>query len=361
LTDIISIATAVPQFCHQQDDILHYMGDAFHLDDTEKRKLKFMYHQSGITKRYSVLPDFSSISDENFFSSTNNKKIEPTLEDRLKIYDESSLALSIHAIQKCISGFISEQEITHLITVSCTGMTAPGLDIKLMEELGLNKNIFRTSVNFMGCYAAIHALKLADMIAQGTPNANIVIVAVELCTLHFQTTMTEDNIASSLLFADGCAAVLISNKIHRMRKIRIDGFYAQIAIEGKSDMAWELGSNGFQMRLSGYIPQLIEADIESLLSGALEERGITKESIQHWCIHPGGKRILDSIQRKLNLSPDTLDQSRAVLKEYGNMSSPTILFVLKNIFENKYQSNENILGMAFGPGLTMETFTAHFV
>ena len=103
MTDIISIATAVPQFCHQQDDILHYMGDAFHLDDTEKRKLKFMYHQSGITKRYSVLPDFSSISDENFFSSTNNKKIEPTLEDRLKIYDESSLALSIHAIQKCIS------------------------------------------------------------------------------------------------------------------------------------------------------------------------------------------------------------------------------------------------------------------
>lgn len=361
MTDIISIATAVPQFCHQQDDILVYMGDAFQLDDTEKRKLKFMYHQSGIEQRYSVLPDFSSIAAENFFSLSNSKKIEPGLEERLKIYDESSLALSVNAIQKCISGFISKQEITHLITVSCTGMTAPGLDIKLMEALGLNKNIFRTSVNFMGCYAAIHALKLADMIAQGTPNANIVIVAVELCTLHFQTTMTEDNIASSLLFADGCAAALISNNIDRANKIRIDGFYAQIAIEGKSDMAWELGSKGFQMRLSGYIPQLIEADIESLLSGALAERGMTKESIHHWCIHPGGKRILDSIQRKLNLSPDTLDQSRAVLKEYGNMSSPTILFVLKNILEKKYQSNENILGMAFGPGLTMETFTAHFV
>lgn len=361
MTDIISIATAVPQFCHQQDDILLYMGDAFQLDDTEKRKLKFMYHQSGIDQRYSVLPDFSSIADENFFSSDNSKQIEPSLEDRLKIYDQSSLTLSVEAIQKCISGIISKQEITHLITVSCTGMTAPGLDIKLMEELGLNKNIFRTSVNFMGCYAAIHALKLADMIAKGTPNANIVIVAVELCTLHFQTTINEDNLASSLLFADGCAAVLVSNHIHRVHKIRIDGFYSQIAIEGKSDMAWELGSKGFQMRLSGYIPQLIETDIESLLSGALEERGITKESIQHWCIHPGGKRILDSIQRKLNLSNDALDQSRAVLRAYGNMSSPTILFVLKNFFENNYQSNENILGMAFGPGLTMETFTAHFI
>lgn len=361
MTNIISIATEVPEYCHQQDDIFLYMSQAYQLDDIEKRKLKFMYHQSGIEQRYSVLPDFSSTSDANFFSSGNSKRIEPSLEERLKIYDESSLSLSIKAIQKCINGYISEQEITHLITVSCTGMTAPGLDIKLMEELGLNKNIFRTSVNFMGCYAAIHALKLADMIAQGNSKANIVIVAIELCTLHFQTTLNEDNIGSSLLFADGCAAVLLSNNIHRTHKISIDGFYSQIAIEGKSDMAWELGSKGFQMRLSGYIPQLIEADIESLLSGVLAERGITKESIQHWCIHPGGKRILDSIQRKLNLLPDTLDQSRAVLKKYGNMSSPTILFVLKNIFENKYQSNENILGIAFGPGLTMETFTAHFV
>ncbi|MBL0882548.1 MAG: type III polyketide synthase [Chitinophagaceae bacterium] len=361
MTDIISIATAVPQFCHLQEDILLYMSHAFQLDDTEKRKLKFMYHQSGIKQRFSVLPDFSEKSAENFFASRDGRKIERSLEHRLKIYDESSVHLSIKAIQQCISGLISEKEITHLITVSCTGMTAPGLDIKLVEELKLNKNIFRTSVNFMGCYAAIHALKLADMIAQGTPNANIIIVAVELCTLHFQTTANEDNIGSSLLFADGCAAVLLSNNIHREQKIRIDGFYSQIAIEGKSDMAWELGSKGFQMKLSGYIPQLIEADIESLLSGALEERGMTKESIHHWCIHPGGKRILDSIQRKLNLSSDSLMQSRTVLNEYGNMSSPTILFVLKRFFENNYRSNENILGMAFGPGLTMETFTAHFV
>jgi predicted naringenin-chalcone synthase len=361
LTDIISIATAVPQFCHQQDDILHYMSQAYQLDDTEKRKLKFMYHQSGIEQRYSVLPDFSSSTAPAFFYSNKDKKIERSLEERLKIYDDTSVTLSIDAIQKCIHGFISEKEITHLITVSCTGMTAPGLDIKLIEELGLNKNIFRTSVNFMGCYAAIHALKLADMIAQGNANANIVIVAVELCTLHFQSTMNEDNLGSSLLFADGCAAVLLSNNIHREHKIKIDGFYSQIAIEGKTDMAWELGSNGFQMKLSGYIPQLIEADIESLLTGALKERGLKKEGINHWCIHPGGKRILDSIQRKLNLSSNALDPSRAVLKEYGNMSSPTVLFVLKNLFEKNYQSNENILAMAFGPGLTMETFTAHFV
>lgn len=360
MTDIISIATAVPQFCHKQDDILFYMSQAYQLDDTEKRKLKFMYHQSGIEQRYSVLPDFSSKKDATFFYK-DDKKIERSLEERLKIYDNASVTLSIDAIRKCISGFISEKEITHLITVSCTGMTAPGLDIKLIEELGLNKNIFRTSVNFMGCYAAIHALKLADMIAQGNSNANIVIVAVELCTLHFQSTMNEDNLGSSLLFADGCAAVLLSNNIDRDRKIRIDGFYSQIAIEGKADMAWELGSNGFQMKLSGYIPQLIEADIESLLFGALEERRLKKEEINYWCIHPGGKRIIDSIQRKLNLSPKALDQSRAVLREYGNMSSPTVLFVLKNLFENNYQSDENILGMAFGPGLTMETFTAHFV
>lgn len=361
MTNIISIATEVPEYCHQQDDIFLYMSQAYELDDTEKRKLKFMYHHSGIAQRYSVLPDFSSIAATNFFSLSDGKRIERSLEERLEIYNKNSLALSVKAIQKCINGIISEKEITHLITVSCTGMTAPGLDIKLMEDLKLNKNIFRTSVNFMGCYAAIHALKLADLIAQGNSNANIIIVAVELCTLHFQNIMNEDNVASSLLFADGCAAVLLSNNLHSEHKISIDGFYSQIAIEGKSDMAWELGSRGFQMKLSGYIPQLIEADIESLLLGALNERGITKEAVNHWCVHPGGKRILDSIQRKLNLSSNSFDQSRAVLKEYGNMSSPTILFVLKDFFDNNYRANENILGMAFGPGLTMETFTAHFV
>lgn len=361
MTDIISIATAVPQYCHRQDDILHFMQQAYELDDTEKRKLKFMYHQSGIEQRYAVLPDFSDNNQSKLFFRNGAKINDPSLEDRLKIYDPSSLELSVEAIQKCIAGFIPGQKITHLITVSCTGMSAPGLDLQIAERMGLRKDLFRTSVNFMGCYAAIHALKLADMIARSEPEFNIIIVAVELCTLHFQTHMNADNAASSLLFADGCAAVLISNQTESVRKIRVNNFYSKIATEGKSDMAWEIGSNGFQMRLSGYIPQLIEADIDSLLEGAFEKAGLQRSDIDHWCIHPGGKRILDVIQKKLNLPAEALLQSRNILQQYGNMSSPTILFVLKNILEQHYNPGDTILGMAFGPGLTMETFTANFV
>lgn len=360
MTNIISIATAVPDHCHKQDDILLFMQEVYQLDEIEKRKLKFQYHQSGIEQRFSVLPDFSIRKGSDSFFSRETKTKNPGLEDRLKIYDKESSDLSVKAIQDCIRGFIAPQDITHLITVSCTGMSAPGLDLQLAEKMGMRNDIFRTSVNFMGCYAAIHALKIADMIAKSNPEANIIIVAVELCTLHFQTDLSADNAASSLLFADGCAAVLISNTITVQKRIVVDSFFSRIATEGKSDMTWEIGSNGFQMRLSGYIPQLIEADIETLVTDVLEKAGIGKESVHQWCVHPGGKRILDAIERKLNLPTNALDFSRNVLKNYGNMSSPTILFVLKDMFENNYVSQDNMIGMAFGPGLTMETFTAHF-
>jgi len=361
LTDIISIATAVPDHCHKQKDIFSFMQNVYQLDDHEKRKLKFLYHQSGIEQRYSVIEDFSNPVQKGFFSSDSKTFVSPSLEERMELYNRQSLVISIQAIQECLKGFIVATEITHLITVSCTGMSAPGLDLQIVEELRLNKDIFRTSVNFMGCYAALHALKLADMIAKTYPSANVLIVATELCTLHFQTSSNADNIASSLLFADGAAAILISNTIKVDKKIRVDSFYSLVAETGKSEMAWELASSGFQMKLSGYIPQLIEADIETLIQTSLERSGLSKENIHHWCIHPGGKRILDTIEKKLFLQPHALSHSREILRNYGNMSSPTILFVLKSMFESSYANNEKIIGVAFGPGLTMETFTAHFI
>lgn len=236
-------------------------------------------------------------------------------------------------------------------------MSAPGLDLQLAEVLNLSPNIFRTSVNFMGCYAAIHALKLAKMICDTTPNANVVIADTELCTLHFQKEYTQDNAASSLLFADGSAAVLISNQIKKSGSVSLKGFYSQVAFRGKKDMSWELSSKGFLMKLSGYIPQLIEEDIDTLVAASLAHHQVDKEAITHWCIHPGGKKILQVIGQKLALQKDDLCFSKTVLAKYGNMSSPTILFVLKDMMQNM-QSGANIFGVAFGPGLTMETFLA---
>jgi predicted naringenin-chalcone synthase len=225
--------------------------------------------------------------------------------------------------------------------------------------MDLPVNIFRTSVNFMGCYAAIHGLKLADALCQSDKNARVLIVCTELCTLHFQRENTIDNIASSLLFGDGAAAVLVTHNDHNEPGLRLNNFYSEVAFKGKKDMSWEISSSGFLMTLSGYVPELIEQDFNMLLNNALENANIDKENISHWCLHPGGKRILTSIEKSISITADDLKHSYNVLKNYGNMSSPTILFVLKEIIDSLKEGKErntNIFGAAFGPGLTLETF-----
>jgi predicted naringenin-chalcone synthase len=334
------------------------MQETYGLDDADKRKLKFLYTHSGIDTRYSVIEDFSvSFGQRCFFPKEANTAF-PLLEQRMEIFNKEAVSLSVKAINECLLGIITPQQVTHLVTVSCTGMSAPGLDLQVMEEMKLAPDIFRTSVNFMGCYAAIHGLKLAKMICDSTPDSNVVVVCTELCTLHFQQAFTEDNAASSLLFADGCAAVLVSNCIEKDNALSIRGFYSHVKQEGKSDMAWQLNSRGFLMTLSGYIPELIQEDIYPKLAAAAACNHLSLEDITQWCIHPGGKRILDMIQKKLNLPEKALSYSRDVLAKYGNMSSPTVLFVLKEIMEDLHKKPAKIMGLAFGPGLTMETFIA---
>jgi predicted naringenin-chalcone synthase len=334
------------------------MSSAYGLDEIEKRKLCFLYRHSGIEKRYSVIDDFSLPGDEWDFIPREKNVCYPSIDDRMKIYAEEAAPLSIKAIEDCIEGYINAGEITHLITVSCTGMSAPGLDLQIAEAMQLPVDIFRTSVNFMGCYAAVHALKLAKLICQAEAGANVVIVSTELCTIHFQNEYTPDNAASSLLFSDGSAAVLVSNKLVAKNSLLLKGFYSQVAYKGKNDMAWELSSKGFLMTLSGYIPQLIEEDITVLVDSALRHYNLKKKDITHWCVHPGGKKILEVIEKQLQLEKDDLCRSRKVLAEYGNMSSPTILFVLKDMMQHLPAKNANVMGIAFGPGLTMETFIA---
>lgn len=358
MADIISIATAVPDFCHKQSDILYFMQDVYGLNEQDKRKLKFLYDHSGIATRYSVIKDYGVLSADRNFIPVEPDAPFPSLEQRMEIYDRDALIVSKKAITDCLQNFITPQQITHLITVSCTGMSAPGLDLQLMGDMELTPNIFRTSINFMGCYAAIQALKLAKMICDSTENAKVVIVATELCTLHFQKEYTVDNAASSLLFADGCAAILISNCIQSVNSLSLRSFYSHVAQKGKADMAWQLSSKGFLMTLSSYVPQLIQEDINLLVEMAVEHNGLQLSDITHWCIHPGGKRILDVIEKQLNLSEEALTYSREVLLQYGNMSSPTVLFVLKKMMDNRNEVPAKILGMAFGPGLTMETFIA---
>ncbi len=356
MSKIISIGTAVPAHKHRQSDILNFMQQVYAMNEPEKRKMRFLYQQSGIETRYSVVPDYNKISQEwKFYPHSENLEPFPSLELRMIWYQKYAATLSVDAIRHCLTDNIATNDITHLITVSCTGMSAPGLDLQVMELLDLPKNTNRTSINFMGCYAAIHAMKIADAVCKSDENAKVLIVCTELCTLHFQKESTNDNIASSLLFADGSAAMLITADSFNKKGIHIDRFYAEVLPKGKKDMAWELSSTGFLMTLSGYVPDLIKEDFESLVNRALQHAGITKNEISNWCIHPGGKRILDAIASTLHLPENSLQNSYAVMREFGNMSSPTILFVLQRILQQGI-TNGKVFGAAFGPGLTMETF-----
>jgi len=360
LANIISIATAVPEYCHRQKDILQFMQQAYNLDATDRRKLSFMYNFSGIENRYSVLKDFSLPPQHWQFINVESNEYTP-LDKRLELYKQHALPLSLKAAQCCLAKVEEAIMVTHLITVSCTGMSAPGLDLELVEALQLSPNVFRTSVNFMGCYAGVHALKLGKMICDTDAKANVLIVATELCTLHFQEEYTPDNAASSLLFADGSAAVLMSNNENIKPVASITNFHSAIAFKGIKDMAWEISSKGFLMTLSGYVPHLIEEDITMLVAEALQESNLTKEDIAHWCIHPGGRKIIDTIQKQLGLNDVDTKPAREVLRQYGNMSSATIFFVLDEICRQATQqqrTSSRALGVAFGPGLTMETFTA---
>lgn len=358
MSKIISIGTAVPLYKHRQEDILHFMQQVYAMNETDNRKLKFLYHQSGIDTRYSVVPDYNkSIHEWKFYPHSENLEPFPSLELRMIWYNKYAAPLSVDAIRNCLDGQVHSNEITHLITVSCTGMSAPGLDLQVMELMDLPKNIYRTSVNFMGCYAAIHAMKQADAICKNDTKAKVMIVCTELCTLHFQKEPTTDNIASGLLFADGAAAMLITHDDQKRDGWRIDNFYSEVLAKGKKDMAWELSSNGFLMTLSGYVPELIEEDFEPLVKRALEQGGKEKSNITNWCVHPGGRRIVDAIGKTLQLPAGALQNSYDVMKEYGNMSSPTILFVLKRMMQQHHKhSKGDLFGAAFGPGLTMETF-----
>jgi predicted naringenin-chalcone synthase len=302
------------------------------------------------------LPDFGKSEKEWKFVETAEG--ERCLNSRIDLFKSNALTLSVAAIKDCLKTFIEPQEITHLITVSCTGMSAPGLDLQIAEDLGLSNKVFRTSVNFMGCYAAIHAMKIGKMICDTTPDAKVVIVCTELCTIHFQKHFTLDNAASSLLFGDGSAALLLSNVLTAPNALEVKTFYSEISYKGKNDMSWQISNTGFLMKLSAYIPQLIQEDIAALVKSALDEGGLNQSDITHWCIHPGGRKILEVIQSKLSLSVEDLSCSKAVLSRYGNMSSPTILFVLKEIIEGIQHRPANVFGVAFGPGLTMETFIA---
>jgi predicted naringenin-chalcone synthase len=356
LSKIISIATGVPKYKHTQQCLLEFMELAYRVGEKEKRIIKYLYEHSGIDTRYSVIPDFTlPVAEWEFFPKTANMEPFPNLETRMRWFHRHALPISLDTALRCIEGVISKDEITHLITVSCTGMSAPGLELQLMEAMGLKSSTTRTAINFMGCYAAIHGMKMANDIANSNPGAKVLVVCTELCSLHFQKTFTDDTITAPLIFGDGCAAALICGSDDSRDGLQLSSFYSEVLKDEKESMTWNISSTGFLMTLSADVPDIFRTDIGPMKDRALAKAGYSSDRISHWCIHPGGKRILKAISEGLKITDEGLSVSYGVLKNYGNMSSATILFVLKDIWDNNRNKGESIFAAAFGPGLTMES------
>jgi predicted naringenin-chalcone synthase len=335
-------------------------------DDTTSRKLKVLFHKSGISTRYSAVSDFDgNMSGSNLFTGN---EVLPNVENRLNVFKENASSLAISAIHSSLGKVnltIPEFLPTHLITVTCTGLYAPGLDTEIIEQLNLPNDIFHTSINFMGCNAAFPALKIADMIAKTQENARVIVVCVELCTLHFQPKNNTDNLLSNSIFGDGAAAVIVvsdnfANQIH-FNGLEMNGFYSILLSKGKNYMGWNINPVNFEMVLDSLVPEFIGDEVIDILSKAGKYLNISRAAIGKWAIHPGGKKILDTIKKRLQLNDSDLQYSYKVLEEYGNMSSPTILFVLNEIFQDKHNCYETIFAMGFGPGLSIETARFNYV
>lgn len=358
MSSITAIGTAVPSFRFDQSTIACFMEKMMGKGDvTAGRKIKTVFRASGIQQRYSVLDDYGKTSGFSFYPNDDHSRF-PGTEARMKVFRNHALPLSVSAVQDMLHSTpgISLQSTTHLIVVSCTGMYAPGLDIDLIKALNLSRNIHRTCIQFMGCYAAFNALKIADAICKSAPSQKVLVVCTELCSIHFQQTPTDDNILANALFGDGSACMLVES--HSSQKsLDIHSFYNDLALKGEDDMAWNVGDEGFQMRLSSYVPDLIRSEIRSLINSLLSSVKNEVNEVAFYAMHPGGKRILRTIENELGLQSAQNEMAYHVLKKYGNMSSATVVFVLREIFSRLTPADENkyIMSMGFGPGLTLES------
>lgn len=353
---ITAIGTANPPHRHSQQQIADFMLKTTQLQGDDARRLKTLYRATGIEHRYSVLADYGRSFDFSFYSNTEDLEPFPSTRKRLELYRTHALKLSLDAVQQCL-GTRSTDEITHLIVVSCTGMYAPGLDIDLVNALGLSRQVERLCINFMGCYAAINALRQADTICRAQPDASVLVVCTELCSIHFQKEATEDNLLANALFADGSAALLVRGRPDRGLNLKLLSFFCDLAPAAEQDMAWTVGDLGFEMKLSTYVPDVIRQGIKSLTHRLLDKIGLSQHQIAYYAIHPGGKKIIESIETELGLTRKDTQHSHEVLKNYGNMSSPTVVFVLQQLSRqlNGIDDGQNILSFAFGPGLTLES------
>lgn len=351
------IETLVPEASYTQRTAGARMAE-WTRDKKARRYIDKIYQDSGIEQRFSVVPDLDSRNPTAFFTMGDDGfPLEPSTGRRNEIYVAESKKMYPGVAKKTLdaaSGF-SPKDITHVITVSCTGFYNPGPDIQIVQALGLREEVERYNIGFMGCYGAFPAMRMAEQFCRADSSAVVLVVCLEFCSLHLQLNGDLDSVVANSVFADGAAGLIISARPPAgSASLCIDSFASALVTEGEEDMAWDIGDRGFDIVLSKYVPKIIGANIDALASGVLGREGKSCSDIDYWAVHPGGKSILDKVQQGLELSDEKIASSRRILKDYGNMSSATVLFVLRDLMQNCAAQDE-ICALAFGPGLTVET------
>jgi predicted naringenin-chalcone synthase len=384
---IRSLHTAVPPVVLEQEMVRDVLVAQPGLNRLGQRLVPAAFNASGIERRHTVVEDWSDAGRGargrigTFFDPETAHVLNPSTGTRNLVYTQHAADLYEEAGRGALEACpdLGPDDVTHVITVSCTGFFSPGPDYQLVRRLGLPATTKRTHIGFMGCYAALPALREAAAVCEADPSAVVLVVSVELCTLHVRLGNDQDTIVGASLFSDGAAAALVTSDgagpgpagqpgqpgpfggsgHPGPRGLRLDAFATVLTPVGEEAMAWNIGDNGFEMILGTYVPHIIDEHITSALEPLLgtepELAARPYAELEHWAIHPGGRSILDKVQARLGLTDEQLLPARNVLRDYGNMSSATVMFVLQQIMDGPGEAGERVCAMAFGPGLTVES------
>src|SRR5262245_17909231 len=357
-TTILGIGTALPPHRITQQEATKLAIDVCCRNEEQAGLVQPMYRRSGIATRYMAVPpglalelsDRSGCRDAT--ATLDNGRRGPGTEFRMHYYRQEAAPLAQRAARSALDhSHVTAAQVTHLVTVSCTGFQAPGVDAELVESLGLPRTIERVHVGVMGCHGAINGLRVARSICDADSTASVLLCAVELCSLHYYFDWDPKKLVGNALFGDGAAAVVASGRTteNRWRLIATGSF---LFPRSEQAMTWQIDDYGFEMTLSARVPDLIAENLRHWLRSWLPQLGLELSGIRSWAVHPGDPRILSAVAEALSLGPETMAMSHEVLLECGNMSSPTVLFILDRLQQRN--APRPCIALAFGPGLTVE-------
>jgi predicted naringenin-chalcone synthase len=369
---ILGLGTALPPHSMTQTEAADLARQVCSTTEEQATLLKVLYRRSGVGMRYTVLPhrialEWIEPEEQPGGDVQTLVQLGPTTQERMQFYAEHASPLALKASRTALAeSAVEAAAVSHLVTVSCTGFAAPGVDLALINELGLSPTILRTHVGFMGCHGAINGLRVAQAFAASQPSARILLCAVELCSLHYRFRWDPIRFIGNAIFADGAAAIVggpcqgnrVGEVSHANGSPTTEPSWTVTAtgsclLPNSADaMTWTVGDHGFEMALSPRVPDLIKQHLAGWLADWLAGQHLGLADIGSWAVHPGGPRILLAVEQALGLDAAHLTTSREVLSEFGNMSSPTVLFILDRL--RRRQAARPCVALGFGPGLVAE-------